>query len=100
MNQAVNSARDLLNNANSQVGPLVADIREAADEADKTMKETRAALVSLQQALDPNSPLAVHLNQTLDSLTETSESLGEFTDYLQRNPSALVRGRYVPEKGK
>jgi hypothetical protein len=42
----------------------------------------------------------VRLNQTLDSLTETSESLGEFTDYLQRNPSALVRGKYVPEKGK
>jgi paraquat-inducible protein B len=64
------------------------------------MKETRAALVSLQQTLDPNSPLAVHLNQTLDSLTETSESLGEFTDYLQRNPGALIRGRYVPDKDK
>ena len=100
LNQAVNSARALINNANSQIGPLVADIREASDEADKTMKETRAALVSLRQTLDPNSPLAVHLNQTLDSLTETSESLGEFTEYLQRNPSALVRGRYVPEKGK
>jgi paraquat-inducible protein B len=100
LNQTVISARALINNANAEVGPLVADIREASDEADKTMKETRAALVSLQQTLDPNSPLAVRLNQTLDSLTETSESLGEFTDYLQRNPSALVRGRYVPEKGK
>jgi paraquat-inducible protein B len=100
LNRAVVSARALINNANAQVGPLVADIREASDEADKTMKETRAALVSLQQTLDPSSPLAVRLNQTLDSLTETSESLGEFTDYLQRNPSALVRGKYVPEKGK
>jgi len=100
LNQAVVSARDLINNANSKVGPLVADIRESSDEANKTMKETRAALVNLQQALDPDSPLAVHLNQTLDSLTETSRSLGEFTDYLQRNPGALVRGRYVPDKGK
>lgn len=100
LNQAVNSARDLINNANSKVGPLVTDIRESSDEANKTMKETRAALVSLQQTLDPNSPLAVHLNQTLDSLTETSRSLGEFTDYLQRNPGALIRGRYVPDKGK
>ena len=100
LNQAVVSARALINNANSQVGPLVADIRETSDEADKTMKDTRAALVGLQQTLDPDSPLAVRLNQALDSLTETSESLGEFTDYLQRNPSALVRGRYVPEKGK
>jgi hypothetical protein len=64
------------------------------------MKETRTALVQLQQTLDPNSPLVVHLNHTLDSLTETSRSIGELTDYLQRNPAALIRGRYVPDKGK
>jgi phospholipid/cholesterol/gamma-HCH transport system substrate-binding protein len=100
LNQAANSARDLINNANAKIGPLITDIRESSDEANETMKETRAALVSLQQTLDPNSPLAVHLNQTLDSLTETSQSLGDFTDYLQRNPGALIRGRYVPDKDK
>lgn len=100
LNQAVTSARTLLNNANAKVGPLIADIRESSDEANKTMKDTRAALVSLQQTLDPDAPLAVHLNRTLDSLDETSHSLGEFTDYLQRNPSVLIRGRYVPDKDK
>ncbi len=100
LNQAITSARSLLNNANGKIGPLVADLRQNSDEADKTMKDTRAALVNLQQTLDPNSPLAVHLNQTLDSLTETSRSIGEFTDYLQRNPGALVSGRYVLDKDK
>jgi len=100
LNQAITSARNILNNANSKIGPLVADLRQNSDEADKTMKDTRAALVNLQNTLDPDSPLAVHLNQTLDSLTETARSIGEFTDYLQRNPGALVRGRYVPDKDK
>jgi paraquat-inducible protein B len=100
LNQAIASARNILNNANSKIGPLVEDLHQNSDEADKTMKDTRAALVNLQQTLDPNSPLAVHLNQTLDSLTETSRSIGEFADYLQRNPGALVRGKYVPDKGK
>jgi paraquat-inducible protein B len=100
LNQTIVTARQVLSNANGQIGPLVTDIRESSDEANKTMKETRAALVSLQQTLDPDSPLAVRLNQALDSLTETSESLGEFTDYLQRNPSALIRGRYVEDRGK
>jgi len=40
---------------------------QTSDEADKTMKDTRAALVGLQQTLDPNAPLAVRLNQALDS---------------------------------
>ena len=100
LNQAITSAHGMLNNANSQIGPLVADLRQSSDEADKTMKDTRAALVSLQQTLAPNSPLAVHLNQSLDQLSETGRSLEEFTDYLQRNPGALVRGRYVPDKEK
>jgi paraquat-inducible protein B len=100
LNQAINSARNVLNNANSKIGPLVADLRQSSDEADKTMKDTRAALVSLQQTLDPNSPLAVHLNQTLNQLSETGRSLEEFTDYLQRNPDSLIRGRYVPDKDK
>jgi paraquat-inducible protein B len=100
LNQAVVAARALINNANSQVGPLVADIRESSDEANKTMKDTRAALVGLQQTLDPNAPLAVRLNQALDSLTETSRSIGELSDYLQRNPGALIRGRYVSDKDK
>lgn len=100
LNQAITSARNILNNANSKIGPLVADLQQNSDEADKTMKDTRAALVNLQQTLDPDSPLAVHLNQTLDSLTETSRSIGEFTDYLQRNPGALLRGKYVPDKDK
>jgi paraquat-inducible protein B len=100
LNQALASARTLLNNANAQVGPLVADIRESSDEANKTMKETRAALVNLQQTLNPESPLAVRLNRTLDSLDDTSRSVGEFVDYLQRNPGALIRGHYVPDKEK
>jgi paraquat-inducible protein B len=100
LNQAVVAARALINNANSQVGPLVADIRESSDEANKTMKDTRAALVGLQQTIDPNAPLAVRLNQALDSLTETSRSIGELSDYLQRNPGALIRGRYVSDKDK
>lgn len=100
LNQTIIAARQVLNNANGQIGPLVTDLRETSDETDKTMKEVRATLVKLQQGLDPDSPLIVHLNQTLESLHETSQSIGEFTDYLQRNPAALVRGRYVSDRSK
>ena len=100
LNQAIVTARQVLSNANGQIGPLVTDIRETSDETDKTLKEVRAALVQLQQGLDPASPLIVHLNQTLESLDETSQSMGELADYLQRNPAALVRGRYVSDQGK
>jgi len=100
LNQTIVVARQVLNNANAQIGPLVADLRESSDAANKTMEETRATLERLQQGLDPNAPLLVHLNQTLESLDQTSRSVGELTDYLQRNPAALVRGKYVSGDGK
>src|ERR1700730_13290655 len=98
LNQTITSVRGAVNNANSKLDPLITALQKNSDEANKTMTDTRAVLVNLQQTLDPNSPLAVHLNQTLDQLSETGRSLEEFTDYMQRNPGALVRGKYVPDK--
>jgi paraquat-inducible protein B len=100
LNQTIVAARQVLNNANAQIGPLVTDLRESSDAANKTMEATRATLEKLQQGLDPDAPLIVHLNQTLESLDQTSRSVGELTDYLQRNPSSLIRGRYVSDQGK
>ena len=100
LNQAIVAARQALNNANGHIGPLVTDLRETSNETDKTMKEVRDTLVKLQQGLDPDAPLLVHLNQALESLDETSQSMGDLADYLQRNPAALIRGRYVSDRGK
>jgi paraquat-inducible protein B len=100
LNKTIVAARQVLNNTNAQIGPLVADLRESSHAANKTMEETRATLVRLQQGLDPDSPLIVRLNQTLESLDQTSRSVGELTDYLQRNPAALIRGKYISGGGK
>ena len=40
------------------------------------------------------------LDATLEELTDASRSIHDLADYLQRNPSALIRGRYVPDKEK
>ena len=34
------------------------------------------------------------LDATLDNLTDASRSIHDLADYLQRNPSALIRGKY------
>jgi paraquat-inducible protein B len=83
-----------------KIGPLVASIQKSSIEANSTMKDTRETLVALEAVLEPDSPLAVHLNEALDELADTTRSIGELTDYLQRNPSSVIRGRYVPEKDR
>jgi paraquat-inducible protein B len=98
LNTTIISVRAAVNNLNTKIDPLVTSLHQNSDEVNSTLKQTRAALVDLQSAIDPESPLAIHLNAALDQLTDTTRSIGEFTDYLQRNPGALVRGKYVAGK--
>jgi paraquat-inducible protein B len=100
LNKAVTSVRATVENANSKIDPLVASFRKSADNANATMKDTQAALVDLRSILDPDSPLAVNLNEALDQFAQTTRSVDELTNYLQRNPAALIRGKYVPEKDR
>jgi len=94
------SVRVAVENVNSQVDPIAASLRNSAAEADATMKIARQTMEDVRAVLDSNSPLAVNLNQTLEQLTDTSRSLDQLSNYLQRNPGALLRGRYVPEKDR
>jgi phospholipid/cholesterol/gamma-HCH transport system substrate-binding protein len=98
LNKTITSVRVAVDNANEKLDPLVASLQKNSDELNLTLQQTRSTLVDLQSTLDPDSPLAVRLNGALEQLTYTTRSIGELTDYLQQNPSALVRGKYVPEK--
>jgi len=100
LNTTIVSIRGTIDRVNSRLDPLMASFQKNSAEVNATLAQARAALVQLQSALDPEAPLAIRLNETLDQLTETTRSMGAFTDYLQRNPSALVRGKYIPDKDR
>jgi paraquat-inducible protein B len=92
--------RTTIGKVNGHVDPLVASLQRNSTDVAATLAQTRATLTDLQATLDPDAPLTVHLNQTLNQLTETSRSISALSDYLQRNPSALVRGRYIPDQDR
>jgi len=98
LNQTVIAIRTTVNNTGARIDPLLDHLQRNSDEVNTTLKQTRTTLVQLQSTIDPDSPLAVRLNQALDEFTNTAQSLGELTDYLQENPSSLIRGRYVPDQ--
>ncbi len=100
LNRTITSLRAALDNVNARITPLVESLQRSSDEANATMKYTREALLEVRSNLAPDSPLSVNLNAALDQLADTTRSIEELTDYLQRNPAALVRGKYVPEKDR
>ncbi len=100
LNRTITSLRAALDNANQRIMPLVASLQKSSEEANATMKDTREALLEVKANLDSDSPLSVNINTALEELADTSRSVGELTDYLQRNPGSLVRGKYVPDKDR
>jgi paraquat-inducible protein B len=100
LNRTITSLRATLDNANERITPLVASLQKSSEEANTTMKDTRDALLEVKATLDSDSPLSVNINTALEELSDTTRSVGELTDYLQRNPSSLVRGKYVPDKAR
>lgn len=100
LNKAVISIRSAVDSTSTKIDPLIAALRKNSDEANATMLQTRAVLQNLGSNLEPDSELMVHLNETLDQMADTTHAVGELTDFLQRNPSALIRGKYYSSKDK
>jgi paraquat-inducible protein B len=100
LNQTIKEARVAMGDMKEKLIPLMVSLQTNSEHANATMKQTTQTLDELQAILEPDSPLSVHLNEALDQLANTTRSVGELTDYLQRNPAALVRGKYVPEKDR
>ncbi len=100
LDKTLASIRAATDNVTRQIDPLTTSFHKSSDEVNATLKDTRAALVQLQATLDADSPLAVNLNQALEQFAGTSQAIEELTNYLQRNPAALVRGKYVPERDR
>ena len=64
------------------------DIEAAAEELD-------AMLANLRAVVEPGSPLLTNLETSLYEISIAAAALGELADYLQQNPSALLRGKDV-----
>jgi phospholipid/cholesterol/gamma-HCH transport system substrate-binding protein len=75
--------------------PLITSMKKASDDADLALAQTRSTMAQLQTTFAPDSPLAYRLNVAFDNLAQASSAMRELAEYLQRNPSSVVRGRYV-----
>jgi len=86
-------AQQTLNTVNGQVRPLSDSIQKTSSSADAAAQQARATLGTVQTTIEPNSPINYQALQTLQDVSAAAHSVKELADYLQRNPSAIVRGR-------
>ncbi|MEI6335021.1 MAG: MlaD family protein [Methylococcaceae bacterium] len=79
------AATTTLGTANGTLGTLDQTMKSA----DKTMTSAQKVLTTLE----PGSTTQYELNQLLQELTQTANSVKQLTDYLQEHPDSLIRGK-------
>src|SRR5271167_3295129 len=93
LDRTLAGAQQTLSTVNSQVPPLSNSLQKTSVSADAAPKQDRLTLGTVQTAIEPNSPVNYQVLQTLQDVSAAAHSVKELADYLQRNPSAVVRGR-------
>lgn len=86
MDKTLAELRVTMDTINGQLRPLMMS-------ADSTLNQAKSTLSSMQASVEPDSPLTYKLNKTLDEVSAAAVSMRQLTDYLQRNPSAIIRGK-------
>ncbi len=84
---------DLAQELDTTVVPFRASIIRTSDQAEATLKAAEESFVAVRNLLDPESPMAVQLTLLLQEVAASARATAQLTEYLQRNPSSLVRGK-------
>ncbi len=78
-------------------GEIASEIRDALKASRVTLEEARQAMQSIKLIAAQNVNVGYDINRSLEQMTALSRSLRSLTDYLDRHPEALIRGKYHSE---
>ncbi|HYL57886.1 MAG TPA: MlaD family protein [Candidatus Acidoferrales bacterium] len=87
------TVQQTFNNVNTHVRPISEALQKTSTSADAAAKQAKITLGTVNTTIEPGSPVNYQIVQTLQDVSAAARSIKELTDYLQRNPSAIVRGR-------
>ena len=82
--------RDTLKSANVLIKQLDAQV---VPEMKDTLGAARKTFATADQILQKDSPVQSDLREALQQLTQTMQSLNALSDYLERHPESLLRGK-------
>jgi paraquat-inducible protein B len=74
-------------------GRIGADMTRAIASLDKTLVQADGTLKSIENLVAKDSPLSQELQESLHELSDAARSLRILSDYLERHPEALLRGK-------
>jgi len=83
----------LVKNIDSRIYPLASNVENTLTAVKSSFEEAETLLVESQKLISENSKLHREIVVTLESVSDASRSVEELSDYLQRHPESLIRGK-------
>ena len=104
IDDTLSDTRTLVNNVNSEVEPLVNDMRqliahfdEVALSIDKqsggVADNLNETLIGARGVVSEDAPLVIQLEETLQNIANMTDSFRQLADYLEQHPESLLRGK-------
>ena len=90
---AVTDARGLVKNVDGRIGPLTASLEGTLKSIDATLIVAQKAIEKIDDTVREDSPVIYELNKTLEDVSALARSIRTLTDYLERRPETLIRGK-------
>ena len=76
-----------------EAGKIAGKLQETLGRAGTTLEEMRSTLASYNQIADKNANIGYDLSKTLREIEAAARSIRSLTDYLERHPESLVKGK-------
>jgi paraquat-inducible protein B len=96
LHETLQNANKLVQSVDGEVGPLISSIDKTAVAAQAALKEAKESLDLTENVLSEDSPTLTELTNALRDISAAARSLSALTDYLQRHPESLLRGKGGP----
>lgn len=93
MNRSMESLNALLVDVRAEVPTIRGDLQKALAEAVTAMREVATTATRAQNLLATRGGIGSEIATTLEALRRAADSAEQLMDYLERNPTALLRGR-------
>ena len=92
-NLTIESFGKFINKADGQVDQLALSVEKLTDQVTTTMDEARALLIQMRESVGDESPLRFEIDRVLAEFYAATRSVRNLADTLERDPSALIRGK-------
>lgn len=93
LDKTLADVRKLSGSLDSKVNTIGDEVEKSTVSANKAIEEMRKTLAQYKNLIDPDSPIYIGMVNAIDNFSKASDSITAFTEYLNRHPESLIRGK-------